>query len=221
MQVKPIDSDQFIHLVRPKLEQSDAEELARLVKANWTKDQLCELLSHGTVDARKIVCLTLGLVGCMACTNCMCIALRDEDPVVRELAEHGLWSIWFRSGKPDALGQFKRGLEIMDRGEYKRALRAFDWSIEADPQFAEAFNQRGITHYMLEQWHEALADCREAARLNPIHFGAHAGMGHCYAQIGKLVEAAQCYRDALGVNPNMPAVAGALEEIESRIRVPA
>ncbi len=220
MQAKPIDSDQFIRIVRPALERHDAEELARLVKSHWTKDQLCELLTHGTVDARKVVCLTLGLVGCMACTHCMCIALQDDDPVVRELAEHGLWSVWFRSGSTDAQGQFKRGLELMDQHEYTRALTAFGWAIEADPAFAEVYNQRGIAHYMLEHWHEALADCRKATELNPIHFGAHAGMGHCHAQLGKLVEAGQCYRDALSVNPNMHAVAGALEEIETRVHVP-
>jgi tetratricopeptide (TPR) repeat protein len=221
MQASPIDSDQFIRIVRPGLEQRDADGLARLVKEHWTEDQLCELLTNGTVDARKVVCLTLGLVGCTGCCNCLCAALCDEDPVIRELAEHALWSIWFRCGSPEALGQFKRGLELMDQNEYRRALTAFGWAIEADPEFAEAYSQRGIAHYMLEDWHAALADCRKATRLNPIQFGAHAGMGHCYAQLGKLVEAARCYRGALSVNPNMHAVAGALEEIESRIKVPA
>lgn len=221
MTPRPIDSAQFISIVRPALERRDADELARIVKTHWTKDQVCDLLVNGTVDARKVACLTLGLVGCMNCAECVSAALHDKDPVVCELAEHAMWSIWMRSGSPAAMMPFKRGLECLENARYAEAVPWLTKAIESDAEFIEAYNQRAIAHYMLEDFERTAADCRRAVELCPIHFGAMSGLGHCHAEMGDLQQSARCYRDALAVNPHMPAIAGALLKIEQRLNVPA
>jgi len=220
MQQQRIDSDEFIAKVRPALEQRDADELAATVKSHWSVSELCELLRTGSLDARRVVCLTLGLVGCDGCSQCLASVLKDEDPTLAELAEHAMWSIWFRSGSPESMGFFKRGLEVMDRDDHAAAVEAFGRAIAADPAFAEAYNQRSIAHYMLEDWPRSLADCQRALNLMPHHFGAWAGKGHCHAQMGELNEAAECYRRALSINPRMQAIAGALARLDERLRAP-
>lgn len=221
MHPKVIDSEQFIARVRPALAARDPEQLARLVRAHWTIEQLCDLLNQGQADARKVACLVLGLVGCPNCVPCLSAALHDDDPIVAELAEHAMWSIWFRSASPDAVEPFKLGLELMEAHQYARALEALTEAIELDEEFAEAYNQRAIAHYMLDQWDAALADCERTVDLVPYHFGALAGMGHCFAHAGDLPEAARCYREALAVNPRMSAIARALAKIEHRMNVHA
>ena len=42
----------------------------------------------------------------------------------------------------------------------------------------------------------------------PFHFGALAGLGHCYAHEGKLVPALRCYEQALAINMNDAELAG-------------
>jgi len=212
---KHIDSEQFIATVKPALAEHDADALAAIVKDNWTIEQLCHLMSHGTTDARKVVCLTLGLVGCDGCLACLARALHDDDSVVSELAEHAMWSIWFRCGSHDAMPQFTQALQAMDQHDYQAAVDALTKTIDRDPTFTEAFNQRAIAHYMIENWKPALNDCRSAVDLCPLHFGALAGMGHCYAHMGCLPKAAEAYRDALRVNPRMHAIAGALKKIDA------
>ncbi len=221
MKPEPIDSQHFISIVRPALEQRDADRLAQIVKTHWTKDQVCDLLVNGTVDARKIACLTLGLVGCMNCGQCVSAALHDDDPVVCRLAEHAMWSIWMRSGQPAAMPAFKRGLELTESHHYAEAVPWLTRAIEADPDFTEAYNQRAIAHYMLEDYERSAADCEKAIELCPIHFGSLSGLAHCYAEMGDLRRSARYYREALTVNPHMPAIAGALEKIEQRTNVPA
>lgn len=217
----PIDSNQFIQIVRPALERRDADELASIVKTYWTKDQVCDLLVKGSVDARKIACLTLGLVGCINCAKCVSAALHDEDPVICELAEHAMWSIWMRSGSPAAVAHFRRGAELSEQQRYREALPWFTRAIEVDECFAEAFNQRAIAYYMIEDYKRSADDCRAAIEICPIHFGALSGLGHCMAELGDLRQSARYYRDALAVNPHMPAIAGALEKIDQRLNVPA
>ncbi|MHB1155554.1 MAG: tetratricopeptide repeat protein [Phycisphaerales bacterium] len=221
MQPKPIDSHLFISTVMPALESRDADELAQIVKKHWTKDQLCELLTHGSLDARKVVCLTLGLVGCKECTTCLVCALQDADPVVNELAEHALWSIWFRCGKCCAMGPFKRGLDALEHHDYQQAVEHLTEATILDDTFAEAYNQRAIAHYMMEHWCNCLADCRQAVQRVAVHFGAWAGMGHCHAQRGELADAAHCYRQTLSINPQMHDIAAALHKIEQKLHVPA
>lgn len=218
---KHIDSDQFIATVKPALADHDAEALARIVREHWTIEQLCCLMSHGSLDARKVVCLTLGLVGCDGCLACLAHALHDDDTVVAELAEHAMWSIWFRSGAHEAMPHFTEALQAMDEHDYETAIGALTAALELDPSFTEAYNQRAIAHYMLEQWDEALPDCRAAIDICPLHFGALTGMGHCHAHLGCLSKAADCYRDALRINPRMQAIAGALKKIEAGDNVTA
>ena len=45
-------------------------------------------------------------------------------------------------------------------------------------------------------------------------FGAIAGQGHCYAQLGDLRRARECYRRALEVNPRMEGVAEAYAQLK-------
>jgi tetratricopeptide (TPR) repeat protein len=216
-----IDSDQFIAIVRPALERRDADHLARVVRTHWNEHQLCHLVVEGSTDAKKVACLTIGLIGFMNCAQCVSAALHDDDPVVCELAEHAMWSIWMRSGNRISLTYFKRGTELAEAGEYRQAIAHFTAAIDADPTFTEAYNQRSIAWYMLEDYRRSLDDCRQAVNLCPIHFGSLAGMGHCHAELGDLKSAARCYRDALAVNPRMRAIAGALEKLEQRIHIPA
>jgi tetratricopeptide (TPR) repeat protein len=217
MQDRSIDSESFIELVRPTLERRDAESLAAVVREQCETAELCDLMREGTLDARKVVCLTLGLVGGNDCTGCLARALHDADDVVAELAEHALWSIWFRLGNPKASGELKRGMERLGANEFPQAVPPLTRAIEADHGFAEAHNQRAIAYFMMEDWPMSLADCERAVELTPIHFGALAAAGHCHAQLGQFTEAAQCYREALAVNPRMHAVAGALEKLDGRV----
>jgi len=217
MQAKSIDSDAFIQLIRPALESRDADALASVVREHCDTAQLCALMREGTLDARKAVCLTLGLVGGADCTGCLARALHDGDGVVAELAEHALWSIWFRLGSPEATDELQRGMQRLQDNAFPQAVPPLTRAIEADPAFAEAHNQRAIAYFMMEDWPMALADCQRAVESMPIHFGALAAAGHCHAQLGQLAEAAECYREALAVNPRMHAVAGALEKLDGRV----
>jgi tetratricopeptide (TPR) repeat protein len=217
MKPAPIDSEEFMRVALPAVEQRDPDALARQISARWSIGELCQLLHHGSHDERKVVCLVLGLIGDLSCVCCLSHVLKDEDDHLNQLAEHALWSIWFRAGSDEAMPDFKRGLLAMENEDLRGALESFHRAVEVDPAFAEAFNQCSIAHYLLEEWDKALNDAQAAVALVPGHFGALAGMGHCHAQLGDLETAADWYRRALRVNPRMHAICRALRQIERRI----
>jgi tetratricopeptide (TPR) repeat protein len=213
MWIEPIDSQEFLRVVR-SANAGCVDDLARRVAERWTPQQLCGMFGDPSLDVRKLACVVLGLVGDGRVQDCLAKALRDEDAQINELAEHALWSIWFRGGTHEASRHFCRGMESMEKEDTVAASHHFQKAHEVDPKFAEAFNQCAIAHYLLEEYVEAIDDSRKALALVPHHFGAMAGMGHCHAQMGNFAEAGRCYRRALQINPRMHVVAAALRRID-------
>lgn len=212
-----VDPDDFLLAVRPALQAGDAAALAQLVRKRWTLRELCSLLTSPNVDVRRVVAVTLGLVGDRAVVDCLAKALHDPDEKVNQMAEHGLWSIWFRLGKPQSTPAFRKGVALLSAECYHDALDQFTEVIAIDPEFAEAYNQCAIAHFFVGNWQQSTHNCQQALRRMPMHFGAIAGMGHNYTHLGELDMALKCYRKALAINPRMPAVAGAIRKLEAKL----
>lgn len=212
-----IDPDHFVSTVEPLLARQDLEGLCRTLKRHWTEDQIVGLLSCEHNDARKVAALALGLVGCRNCLPPLVRQLRDPDPMVNQMAEHAMWSIWFRSGCCDANHELARGSQALNQRDCERALHHFDRAVRLAPDFAEAYNQRAIAAYLLERYEDCIRDCRKAVELMPCHFGAWAGLGHCYAHLNQPCKAIECYRTALELNPHLECVGQAVCELNKRI----
>jgi len=208
-----IQPDEFVAAVTPLLERRDLSALLQFLRQNWTGEQIVELLKSRHCDARKVAALALSLVGGACCLKPLSEQLKDPDPIVNEMAEHALWSIWFRSGCPQANEQLGRGAQAMDRRDMEEAIKYFTRAIEIDPNFAEAYNQRAIAYYLLDQWEKSKSDCQKTVDLMPCHFGAWAGLGHCHAHEGRLDEALRCYQQALAINPHFECLAEAVAEL--------
>ncbi|HWB54975.1 MAG TPA: hypothetical protein VG722_12305, partial [Tepidisphaeraceae bacterium] len=151
-----IDPALFVKQVQPLLAAGDPVALRAFLKANWSCPQITELLSCPNCDARKVAALALSLVGTRCCIEGLAKELRDPDPVVNQMAEHALWSVWFRLGTPDANHEVHRGTLSLDRKDYRHAISHFDRAIELDARFAEAHNQRGLAWYLLENYEAAI-----------------------------------------------------------------
>jgi tetratricopeptide (TPR) repeat protein len=210
----PIDPHDFIDAVQPLLESRDLPNLYTLLKTRWKYEQLQGLLGSRHTDARKVALLALGLVAPSCVLPELAKHLKDEDSIVNEMAEHALWSVWFRCGTPEANHQLARGAQALERKDFEHAIVHFDRAAAMCPDFAEAYNQRAIAKYLLERYEESIEDCRRAVERMPFHFGAIAGMGHCHAHLGRCDEAIACYEKALDVNPHLSCVRQAIEQLK-------
>jgi tetratricopeptide (TPR) repeat protein len=104
----------------------------------------------------------------------------------------------------------------MSRREFDAAKSYCTEAIRIDPDFAEAYNQRAIVHYLQEEFQKSIDDCWRATERMPCHFGAWAGMGHCYAHLGQHSEALESYQRALEINPYLDCVKQAVQELKSK-----
>ena len=209
----PINPSEFVSALRPYLGVQDVAGMAALIRERWDHKQIADLFTCTDCDARKVAALAYGLVGARCCLKKLVPLLKDPDPVVAQMAEHAMWSVWFRSGTPDANHRLCRGTRALSRGDTEHAIRHFTRAIELDPEFAEAYNQRAIAKFLLERYDECIDDCRKAVQLMPSHFGALAGLGHCHAHEGRLIPALRCYEKALAINPRMEDVRQTIKEL--------
>lgn len=213
----PVDPDAFVQLARPILADGDASQLARAVGYRWTATQIAGLLTHENADVRRLAAITVGLIGDRTVACRLATALHDKDDQVVKMAEHGLWTLWFRGGNDEALEPFEQGLALLNQQRPQDAIGKFEEANAIDPKFAESYNQCALAHEMLEQWHDATAECRKALRHMPCHFGAMACMGHCYAQLNDLYRALACYREAVHIHPRLLGVRSAMERLDRSI----
>ena len=218
MQATSIDPDQFIAAVGPLLEKQDLTGLLSLLKTAWSYDQIRGVLNSKHTDAKKVALLALGLVAPSCCIPDVAQQLRDEDPMVNEMAEHALWMVWFRAGSTSANHELARGAQAIGRKDFEHAITHFDRAIAECPKFAEAYNQRAIALYLMERYEESVEHCRRAVELMPCHFGALAGLGHCYAHMDQPREAIESYQRALDVNPHLECIRQTIEELKKKIQ---
>jgi tetratricopeptide (TPR) repeat protein len=187
------------------------------LKQHYTPEQITSLLSSSCCDVRKVAALALSLVGGRCCIPAVAERLKDRDPMTNQMAEHALWSIWFRCGTATANTELARGAQCLSDHDYEGAIAHFDRAAALCPEFAEAYNQRGIAYYLLEDFESSKLECEMAIRLMPCHFGAWAGLGHCYAHQENLAEAVRCYERALAINPHLGCIRQAVHEFHGRL----
>ncbi|HEX8914586.1 MAG TPA: tetratricopeptide repeat protein [Humisphaera sp.] len=215
--VTPINPTEFVSSLRPYLQGQDLSGMVAHIRTRWDHRQIAQLFDCGCPDTRKVAALAYGLVGGRCCVEQLAPLLKDPDPVVAQMAEHAMWSVWLRMGTDEANHEVCRGTRALNRRDYEHAIDHFTRATELDPTFAEAYNQRAIAKFLLERYDECADDCREAVRLMPCHFGALAGLGHCHAHAGKLVPALKCYEKALAINPRMDDVRQTVTELRAEL----
>jgi hypothetical protein len=208
-----IEPTAFVSVVRPLLESNNLHGLVETLRERWNCGQIARIVTNGDRDARKVALLCLAMVGERACIDTIAVQLSDPDPTINQMAEHALWSIWFRCGSPAANAELCRGAKAMGSRELNLAIEHFDRAIDCDHDFSEAFNQRAIARFLQDRFEESIADCRKAVRLMPSHFGAWAGMGHCFLHLGQLDHAVRAYQRAIAINPHLDCVKQTLAEI--------
>jgi tetratricopeptide (TPR) repeat protein len=194
--------------------QRGLEKFQEQIKVRYTEATLQRLLDCPAAEGRRAAALALGLLGSMSSNAALAALLHDEDRVVRRLAADALWSLWFRADTDANNRELQRLLRLPDT---MKALAGLDALIKKAPQFAEAYNQRAILYFRLEEFQHSIADCEMVLKLNPFHFGALAGMAQCYMKLKKPRAALKTFRSAFQLNPGLDGVEETIHFLENAL----
>lgn len=187
---------------------------ADAVQTRYNEGTLQRLLCGPSTQLRRAAALAIGLIGTMQSNKALSAALRDDDTLVRKFATDSLWELWFRAGTDEQNLRLQFALQGPDLASTVAMLTEL---IEYAPEFAEAYNQRAIAHYRRGDFGRSSADCREALRLNPQHFGAAAGLGQCYLRINRPRAALRAFQQAMDINPSTENVRDTIRGLEAAL----
>jgi tetratricopeptide (TPR) repeat protein len=140
---------------------------------------------------------------------------RDDDQA--KLIEQAIWKVWSRSGSSSADLLLAQAEKAMRARAYPTAIAILDTVIDLKPDFAEAWNKRATTYYLMRRFDQSLADIDRVLELEPRHFGALAGRGMILRAQGKKREALEAFRRALTIYPEMPGPKGAVKELTPEV----
>ena len=174
-------------------------------------------LKEGTPPERREAAMALGALGDARAVPSLVAALKENDPGLVQAAEAALWAIWCRSGNPGVDRVLEEGIATVGRQDYARAVGLFSQVIAEAPDFAEGYNKRATTYYLMGEPAKAIPDCQAALARNPYHFGAAAGQGLCHLALGQLRAAARCFRRALSIHPRLIGVRENLAATQQRL----
>lgn len=197
------------------LRDHDLERFRQRVSLRYTEATLAGLIDAGSTQSRRAAVLALGLVGSYATNATVARALRDSDPVVRDLAYGALWAIWFRADTPENNESLRQIRTCNSRQQFEEAVELATHLILKTPKFAEAYNQRAIAYFLQGRFSESAADCQRTLELNPYHFGALGGLTQCQVELDQKREAIQSLRRALRLQPYEKGIRDSLRLLEA------
>ena len=201
------------------LRERDLDQFREQVTARYTEGTLGRVLtSSPSVTARRAAVLALGVVGSFEPSNAFLgKALRDDDAIVRSMAESALWAIWFRADTPENNQRLDQIRLLIGNQRLDAAVKSATLLIARAPKFAEAYNQRAIALFIQGQFAASAEDCQRVLKLNPYHMGAISGLAQCQIQLDQPREALRTLRRASSLQPHSQSIRDQIRVLEAQI----
>jgi tetratricopeptide (TPR) repeat protein len=174
------------------------------------------MLFEDHLDAVKIALVCLTLTGRQEDCRAISCLLAHQDDYVWRLAEHALWSIWFRDGDEQAGAWLRSAVCLVNDHQWEEAELRLQSVVARCPAFAEAWHQQGSLQFLRGRYERAIADLRRCVELNPVHFAAMACLAHSLAADRQYTQALAAYRAALDIHPRFEGLAEGIRELTAR-----
>ena len=104
--------------------------------------------------------------------------------------------------KESAVNYFNIAYSFGEKGDYEKAIENYDKAIELNPNYEEAWYNKGVRLGKLERHEEAIECHDKAIELKPNDEEAWYGKGFELGESERHEEAIECYDKAIELNPN-------------------
>jgi tetratricopeptide (TPR) repeat protein len=174
------------------------------------------------------VAAAFALVACNAGPNAPTRADPELDALFMQLAEaedqqqaapieQAIWARWADSGSPTVNILLERANAAETAGDAELAERFLDQASDLAPDYAETWNRRANLYYSTDDYPGAIAAIQETLKREPRHFGALAGLGLIYEELGQQRQALEAFRAALVIHPHYEVALQGVHRLEPRV----
>ena len=201
-------------LYRRYLDTEVSADFITTVASFYSLPTLHRIATCGDRLSRRAAMLAVTFIGDARSFETIGVGLLDDDRAVRLLAEDGSRAVWQRAAPKGAQHAVQIVMRHICAQELDDAIELSSTIIGANPDYAEAYNQRAIAYFESEQLFDAIADCQQVLELNPYHFPAATGLGHCFMECGDLVSAIEYFQHALRICPDLEYVRSQIDMLQ-------
>ena len=124
-----------------------------------------------------------------------------------------IWEIWSIIENPNVQQLYNKAKLQMDNGEFQSAIQLFTKVININPEFAEAWNKRATTYFLMGEFEKSISDIEKTLILETRLFGALDGLAEIYLLKKDLIKAAATYEKILKIIPSSTKSKDRLEKI--------
>ncbi|MFO0868042.1 MAG: tetratricopeptide repeat protein [Pirellulales bacterium] len=207
----------LVNLYQRYLNNEHTAGFVQAVSERYTVATLERLAVTGPRLSRRAATMALGFLGDFRANAVMARCLHDADRGVRILAEAGLRELWCRDGSEEQRQQLRVIMRLNIAEAFDETVDAATQLITVAPSIAETWNQRAIAYYHLQQYAEAVRDCRSTLERNPLHFAAAVGLAHAHLELNDPYEALDAFRVAVEINPDLEGVRDQIQFLEQSL----
>lgn len=109
--------------------------------------------------------------------------------------------LWSRRSLDEIYDRYDEANKLLDLGKYDESISLYDQVIKSQPNFYEAWVNRGRALAKKGNYQESLDSCQEATKINPEDFESLICQGLAYQELGKDDAALTAFNQALKVIP--------------------
>jgi len=99
-------------------------------------------------------------------------------------------------------GYFSKAGIVYMRGHKEEAVRLYTKAIEINPNFVQAYYNRGIAYNDIREYFKAISDFTKAIEINPDYAEAYYNRGVAYIDMINYSQAISDFTKAIELNPN-------------------
>jgi tetratricopeptide (TPR) repeat protein len=144
--------------------------------------------------------------------------IASQDPTDAKTIERSIWQIWLDPKDSSTQSLLDLALVAEQRGDQLGAFALFDAIVTLKPDYAEGWNRRATILFQLGRLEESKADAEKVVALEPRHFGALSGLGLIAQARNDDLAALEAFERALAVNPHMPQIRSAVDDLRRKRR---
>ncbi len=142
----------------------------------------------------------------------------NKNNSTNDIAEK-IWKIWSTHPIENKLTvKLAEGTDLVNNGQFLKAIDIFTEVINEDPSWAEAWNKRATVLYMVGDFQGSQNDIDKVLNLEERHFGALAGQGLVNIKLKNYEKAIQSYQKAQEIYPSMQSPKIMIEQIKELIK---
>jgi tetratricopeptide (TPR) repeat protein len=176
------------------------------------------LLFTGETHSRRAAAMALGLLAGQSSIGKLGPFLKSNDRKLRLVIDDSLRAIAAREGSMLDRQYLERVIRLNECSNFEKAIELASECIDDSGGTSELYHQRSLALFQVDCIEQATDDCRQTLKLNPFHYAAMVGLGHCYLELGDLLDSLFWFRQALDVYPDLEPVRIQVRRLEKAIQ---